>query len=93
MNVAVATANNQYVFRRNYSTRKWESLSGSGKTCRIQVMKKSATDYTLRIFPEDGEVRGCAVRLLPSLANVNASLICAGGDIFTSTSIFSPLYT
>ena len=56
MSVAVATAHNQYVFRRNFSSRKWESLSGSGKMCRIQVVKKGGADYTLRIFPEEGEV-------------------------------------
>ena len=57
MSVAVANATNQYVFRRNFSTRKWESLAGSGGTCRIQVLKKAgAVDYTLRIFPEQGEV-------------------------------------
>lgn len=55
--LAIATAAKQYVFRRNYSTRKWENIAGDGKTCRIQVLKKGSTgDYILKIFPEVGEV-------------------------------------
>ena len=72
MNVSIATAQNQYVFRRNYATRKWESLAGDGKSCRIQVLKKSGSgEFILKIFPDGGEVSRCMPlysEQLPSLS-------------------------
>lgn len=56
MSVAIANAVNQYVFRRNFTLRKWEGLAGEGRTCRVQVTKKSSGDYILKIIPEVGEV-------------------------------------
>jgi hypothetical protein len=57
MSLAIATGPKQYVFRRNYSTRSWESLPGDGKACRVQVLKKQGSgEHILKITPENGEV-------------------------------------
>ena len=57
MSLAVATGPKQYVFRRNYSMRTWESLPGDGKACKVQVVKRSGSgEHILRITPENGEV-------------------------------------
>ena len=57
MSLAVAIGPKQYVFRRNYSTRTWESLPGDGKACKVQVIKRSGSgEHILRITPENGEV-------------------------------------
>lgn len=79
MSVAIANAQKQYVFRRNYNTRKWESLAGDGKTCRIQVLKKPTGDYILRIFPEEGEVMlyvRCSKPPLPFYSCLQLRRVC-----------------
>ena len=57
MSLAIASARDQYVLLRNFTTKKWENIAGDGKTCRIQVMKKADGDHLLRITPDGGQVR------------------------------------
>ena len=56
MDVAIANARDQHVFRRNFGSNKWENLASQGK-CRVQVVKKSSGDFVLKVFPDKGQVR------------------------------------
>ena len=58
--LAIANARDQYVLLRNFTTGKWENIAGNGKTCRVQVIKKSP-DHILKVIPdvEGGQVDLC----------------------------------
>ena len=63
MSLAIATANSKYVFRRDFTRRAWENISGEGKTCKVQV-KKASENYFLKIIPQNGKVN-CLSFALP----------------------------